>query len=145
MEANGKFNVSWVTFKGPVGARCLQRWADQCREKCSATEGCGDQKYLDSWPGDYPGEVCEIQNIGVGAAPWNLSQYKVMQDLINGFLDYVELSGAPLVFYHFHEYIHGKRLTNYKLRQEDRELIYAPYIEAVEAAKQEVEALKVPA
>src|SRR6185295_7490482 len=73
----GKFNVSWVTFKVPVGFKCLEQWAKNCREKCSAKEGCGDQVYLDSWGTDYPGEVCEIQNIGVGVAPWNISQYGV--------------------------------------------------------------------
>jgi len=140
MEVNGKFNVSWVTFRGAVGFKCLEKWARQCREKCSAKEGCGDQKYLDAWPTDYPGEVCEIQNIGVGTAPWNVSQYRVVDGPWG-----VRLNGQPLIFFHYHEYQHNQRLTNYKLRKEDRDLIYAPYIEAVEAAKARVESLMMEA
>jgi len=151
MEQNGRFNVSWVSFKGPIGLTCLQRWADQCREWCfnKYEDGkFGDQKYLDSWPDAYPGEVCEIENMGVGTAPWNLNQYSLTGNDKNIFLCSAAVDDglglvSRLVFYHYHEYLHNKRLTNYKLRDEDRELIYAPYIAAVEAAKQRVDAIKV--
>src|SRR6185436_1062763 len=34
IATNGRFNVSWVTFKCEVGRECLNRWAKQCREWC---------------------------------------------------------------------------------------------------------------
>lgn len=141
MEVNGRFNVSWVTFRGPIGFECLENWARQCREKCSAKEGCGDQKYLDTWSTDYPGEVCEIQNIGVGAAPWNLSQYKVIGDWHDEVLLRDGTLRQSLVMYHFHEYQHGKRLTNYKIREQDIKWIYVPYIAAVTEARKQIDSL----
>lgn len=142
LEVNGQFNVSLVHFKNdPVGRECLSTWAAQCREKCSAKEGCGDQKYLDAWPAKYGPELCVIQNIGVGLAPWNLANYWVHLDahdftLIAGRHGF---GGWRVVMYHFHEFRSNTdgsyRLTNYDLRPEDVELIYEPYIQAVEAAK----------
>ena len=133
---NGKYAVQWVTFKGEVGRRCLSRWAGQVREWCYYRHEDGkfaDQKYLDSWMTDYPGEVCEIQNPGVGLAPWNVANYDVSGFELHGQYRQI-VDGHPLVMYHFHEYSHGKRLTGWKLRESDKELIYAPYAKAIEAA-----------
>ncbi len=130
IETNGRFNVSWVTFKGEVGKQCLSRWAAQCREWCfyrTEPGRFGDQKYLDEWPKLYGDAFCEIQNIGAGLAPWNLGQYNLTAG--------PKVDGVPVVFYHFHEYDHGKRLTNYKIRVKDEVLIYKPYIDAYERAK----------
>ncbi len=128
---NGKFNVSWVTFRGEIGSRCLSRWAAQCRDWCfyrNEPGRFGDQKYLDEWESLYGDEVCVIQNIGAGTAPWNLQQYRVTEG--------PKVNGVPIVFYHFHELAlkpdgSVSRLTNYNLRPEDRELTYAPYLEAL--------------
>lgn len=138
LEPNGKFNVSWVTFKNnAIGRECLSTWARQCRERCSAKVGCGDQKYLDEWPSKYGSELCVIENIGAGVAPWNLQNYEVSPG--------PKVDGVDVTFVHFHEYRHGKRLTNYPLRQQDREFIYDPYIEAVEAAQQRIASVHISA
>jgi hypothetical protein len=135
LEANGKFNVGWVTFRNTeVGRECLRRWAQQCRERCSATVGCGDQKYLDEWPDRYGAEVCIVENIGANVAPWNLGNYIVSHG--------PRVDGVPVCFYHFHEFTETKdgaiRLTNYELRQRDIKLIYEPYIDAYKAAKERI-------
>jgi hypothetical protein len=133
---NGKYNVGVVVFKNTEpGRKCLSKWAADVRSKCSATDGCGDQKYLDSWCCDYGAEVCEL-SIGINVAPWNVANWNVTsaEKLLGiplAFRPTVNVNGVPLVCYHFHEYIHGERLTNYELRQEDRDLIYAPYVHAV--------------
>jgi hypothetical protein len=103
LEGYGRFNVEWVSFRrNEVGLRCLKVWRDQCIEWCFARleEGrLGDQKYLDSWPADYPGEVQILQHKGAGVAPWNFTNYQ-----------YSERGGAlfadecPLIFYHFHQF-----------------------------------------
>lgn len=131
LERNGLFNVGWVTFSELVGVAVCHAWAAQCLKWCYARneEGkFGDQKYLDEWP-KLPGQqCCVIQNIGAGLAPWNLANYELTEG--------PKVDGVNVLFYHFHEYEHGKRLTNYDLRPEDKRLIYEPYIAAYEAAKE---------
>lgn len=126
-EANGVYNVGWVTAKNTdAGRKCIARWAAQCREWCfnreEGSHACGDQKYLDTWPTDYPGEVCAIQNPGVNLAPWNVEQYAIGEG--------PTVDGKPVVFYHLHEYIDPHHLTKYTLRAEDRAFIYFPYNKA---------------
>jgi hypothetical protein len=134
---NGKYAVQWVTFRGEVGRRCLQTWAGQVREWCFYRHEDGkfaDQKYLDTWCEDYPGEVCEIQHPGVGCAPWNIANFHIAEG--------PTVDAWPLILYHFHEYLHGQRLTNWKLRPSDVELIYKPYGEAIERNVRMLEGLK---
>lgn len=125
LEVNGRYNVGWVTFRGNAGRRCLTDWASDVRNKCSATDGCGDQKYLDEWPEKYGAEVCEL-GIGVNVAPWNLANWRLTAG--------PRVDGVNVICFHAHEYLHGQRLTNYELRNEDRALIYVPYINAVNRA-----------
>ena len=130
LEINGKYNVSLVYFKNtPNGRECLSTWAAQCRQRCSAQIGCGDQKYVEEFE-KYGDDLFVIQNIGVGVAPWNLANYKLTAG--------PRVDGQPVVFYHYHEYIHEKRLTKYELRPEDREIIYEPYIQAVNRANERI-------
>lgn len=148
LEKNGKFNVSWVTFKNDwAGKQCLARWSEQCRKRCSADVGCGDQKYLDEWPDRYGALLRTIKNIGAGLAPWNLQTYGLYQfasgppqlapPCDHGFAGFV-----PVVFYHYHETRFDEwgaiRLTNYPLRMGDVEILYKPYIAAVNAAKERI-------
>ncbi len=144
---NGTFNVGVVyAANTPSGRTCIGRWAEQCREWCFARNDngkFGDQAYLDSWPQDYPGEVCIIKNLGVNLGPWSIGNYGIFQS--GKFVDGIYRSNAgpicigipsstfsdELVCYHFHEYIHNLRCTDYPLRLRDRELIYEPYIQAV--------------
>lgn len=140
---NGKYAVQWVTFKGEVGRRALSKWAGQVREWCFYRHEDGkfaDQKYLDTWCDDYPGEVCEIRNPGVGLAPWNIARYDILR-----IDDRITVDLQPVVMYHFHEYLHGKRLTNWKLRDSDKELIYRPYAEAIEQAEKQIAAIHLQA
>lgn len=132
LEVNGKFNVSWVTFHNtPIGRECLNRWAEQCRERCSEKVGCGDQPYLNEWPECYGAECHVIENIGAGLAPWNVGNYRVTEGPL--------VNGKPVTFYHFHELKENEnktfRLTNYSLRSEEIEHIYRPYLQAYQEAK----------
>lgn len=137
LEVNGKYNVGVVTFRNDrIGKACVIEWAEQCRRRCSASVGCGDQQYLDSWPAKYGSAVCIIQNPGIGLAPWNLANYSITERA-----GVVYADGAPVVIYHYHEYIHGQRLTNYELRQQDIDLIYKPYIAANDAMTAKIESL----
>jgi hypothetical protein len=102
-EVNGRFCVEWVSFRrDEEGMACLSRWREQCIEWCyyRLEEGrMGDQKYLDEWPVRYPS--CHIlQHPGAGIAPWNYAQYAFDQNSAGD----ITVQGAPLVFYHFHQF-----------------------------------------
>lgn len=102
LEQFGRFNVGLLVFKRDATSfQVLQWWRERCLEWCKATleDGkYGDQKYLDSWPQLFSGIVA-TQNIGVGTAPWNHSQYKF------GFKDRrVYVNESPLIINHFHAF-----------------------------------------
>lgn len=102
-EVNGRFCVEWVGFRRDVqGLACLSRWREQCIEWCyyRLEDGkMGDQKYLDEWPNLY--SKCHIiLHTGAGVAPWNYAQYSFGK-LEN---EYITVEGAPLIFYHFHQF-----------------------------------------
>lgn len=136
LEVNGTFNVGFVHFRNTdVGRRCLERWAAQCRAKCSASDGCGDQLYLNEWPELYGKECCVIENIGVNAGPWSLGNWDVTPG--------PRLQDVTLICYHAHELdLEKGRLTNYELRPEDVTLIYEPYLEALRRAQAKIESVK---
>ena len=102
-DVNGRFCVEWVSFRrDEQGMACLSRWREQCIEWCyyRLEDGkMGDQKYLDEWPGRY--SACHIlMHPGAGIAPWNYAQYHFGKDEAGR----IKVEGAPLVFYHFHQF-----------------------------------------
>lgn len=140
---NGKFNVQIVAFQGPVGMAALRKWAAQCQDWCFATHDAGrfgDQGYLDSWPKDYPDEVCEISNPGVGLAPWNIANYAIASDG-----DSVMVDTFRLVVYHAHEFTQLDnglfRYTGWPLRDSDKKFIYEPYVAKTRQWKSRLESM----
>lgn len=102
-EVNGRFCVEWVSFRrDEQGMTCLARWREQCIDWCyyRLEDGkMGDQKYLDEWPDRY--SSCHIlQHLGAGVAPWNYAQYRFGRDDAGN----ITVDGAPLIFYHFHQF-----------------------------------------
>lgn len=135
MEKNGRFNVGLVHAKNTApGRSCIFKWAANTRRWCfNRVEGdhaCGDQKYLDDFERDYPGEVCAIANIGVNCAPWNMDQYS--------FGAGPTVDGVPVVCFHFHEFLDREHLTNYQVREEEREHTYRRYVHAWTAANERI-------
>ncbi len=102
LEINGKFCVEWNSFRRNIeGMQCLDIWRRQCLEWCfyRNEEGkMGDQKYLDDWPKKY--NSCHIiKNFGAGIAPWNYSQYRILQKD-----NLITINNVKLIFYHFHQF-----------------------------------------
>jgi len=102
-EVNGRFCVEWDSFRRDAqGLACLAQWRAQCIEWCyyRLEDGkMGDQKYLDAWPSLY--SACHIlMHAGAGIAPWNYAQYRFGEDAHG----HITVEGAPLVFYHFHQF-----------------------------------------
>lgn len=135
ITASGRFNVAFNTFRNdPIGIRCLNRWRNQCLEWCywKQEDGkLGDQMYLDEWPKLYGKNLVVSKNVGVDAAPWNISQYNVCQQ--NG---KVFINDDKLVCYHFHQFQilspgHFNRILGYTLSRNVVNYIYKPYEEEI--------------
>jgi len=141
-EVNGLFNVQFLTFRRDEnGLACLQWWHDRCIEWCYfrlEETRFADQKYLDQWPQLFEG-VHILRHKGGGLAPWNVSGYDVR---VVG--DTVMVDEDPLVFFHFHK-VRVRRngrydwqAPGYPVSGRVRELIYEPYLEALDDAKRRV-------
>lgn len=101
---NGKYCIQFNTFlNDSAGMQVLKEWEEDCLNWCyyRCEDGrLGDQKYTDKWKQSYSC-VHESENLGVGAAPWNLHQYRMSRNKDREI--YMEYRGRkyPLVFYHF--------------------------------------------
>jgi hypothetical protein len=99
LEKSGRFNVGLVAGLNKSEFKaCVSRWRSQVLNRCDVNdvEGrCGDQTYLNEWPGLYK-SLHVLEYPGAGLAPWNIKNYKVT--IINGTLK-VDLK--PIYFYHF--------------------------------------------
>lgn len=100
----GTYCVECNTFKNDVKAKTLlDVWIAQCLEHCSI-DGDGvywaDQKYMDNWVSDYD-FVIETHNLGAGVAPWNIAQYKLINDTGHSVLLKCKSKKCNLLFYHF--------------------------------------------
>lgn len=147
LEMNGRFCVEWVGFKrDEQGMACLARWREQCIEWCFhrlEDNRMGDQKYLDAWPSTYS-NLCILSHPGAGVAPWNYSQYRFGYSAPQGHT----VDGAPLVFYHFHQF---QLLSNggfdrlsaaYRALGREPEAVYKAYELALKGVLAEVRALR---
>jgi len=130
-KGTGRFNVAFNVFRNnETGIKCLKRWREQCLEWCywRLEDGkLGDQMYLDEWPDLYKKELVISKNLGVDAAPWNISQYKVSK---KG--SWVSINDFKLVCYHFHQFqilgpSHFSRVLGYTLPKDVIDFIYKPY------------------
>jgi len=97
-EAWGRFNAGTVLLRpGEEAEQALRWWRERCLEWCHRGPEPGrwaDQRYLDEWPGRFPG-VRVAQRHGIGLAPWNGSRHELSR--ADGA---VLVDGRPLVFYH---------------------------------------------
>lgn len=123
-DDNGRFNMAFQIYRNsPSGIACLKKWRAECIDWCYDRIENGkyaDQKYLDSWPEDFPDEVVVSQNKGANLAPWNLDNYEIT---FNG--DKYLVDGKPLVFVHYqgfkilskHVFVWYAWRSNYKNRK----------------------------
>lgn len=143
---SGKYCVQFVSFRNnEQGLTALRWWRDRCLEWCYARfeDGkFGDQKYLDDWTTRFSG-VHELQHLGGGMAAWNVQQYDIVQK--NDTLFGREISSGKefsVIFYHFHylRFLAGNRieLGRRLLSEAVLNLLYVPYLRALEDARQEI-------
>ena len=130
----GIFNVAWITFRrDKQGMQCLKKYRQQCLEWCCDYldgDRYADQKYLDSWPLEYP-DLIILKNKGVNLACWNIGNYKLKK---NGTKIFV--NDDELVFYHFAGFeqlrngLYTSNMSSYFIRPGKlvKNEIYAVYI-----------------
>lgn len=151
LSPNGLYNVSWVTFQDDAVAKWLSnRWAQQVIKKCDR-QSCGDQKYLDEWPGLLGNQLHVFEEHGIGMGPWNAKRYSISQ---NGFIESADDNRCPfsttelntVLFYHFHELRRNNDgsyfMTGYQLPSSVIMNIYRPYLKELDAAYNLMEAMR---
>lgn len=137
IERAGKYCVQFNTFiNDKQGKEVLKSWAEQCLDWCYYTPGeekMGDQKYLETWTSEYTC-VHELQHMGGGVAPWNVSEY-ILLDEKNMIFSYKNLP-VQLVFYHFQNIRYLPfSLINIRSSTKDKRVkysIYYPYLIHIE-------------
>jgi hypothetical protein len=135
-EKSGVYCVQFMCFKNTEeGITALSWWRDRCIEWCYASHEdgkFGDQKYLDDWTTRFKG-VHVMNHPGGGLAPWNVQQYKIVQDHGLRVIDKKNGKKLPLIFFHFHGV---KFYTNqyvsccealYEIDRCTKRLLYLPY------------------
>jgi hypothetical protein len=138
-EANGIYNVQFMTFRRDEnGLAALRWWHARCLEWCYLRFEDGkfaDQKYLDDWAERFDG-VHVLRHPGGGLAPWNLDRYE-----LHSYDGQVLVDGEPLVFFHFHRVrmrldgAYDSHAPGYLSSSAADELIYRPYLAALDEAK----------
>lgn len=145
-KANGKYCVQFMTFKNnEYGMKVLNWWRDRCIEWCYARHEdgkFGDQKYLDDWMTRFE-SVHELQHLGGGVAPWNMTQYQYRLENDQVILN-ANGKDYPLVFFHFHAlkiYNDKYDLGIYDLNDDIVNLIYKPYLKHLEEIDKKLRSL----
>ncbi len=131
----GRINSGLVGFKkNEEGQTALNWWADLCLDWCGSIpeeNRYTDQKYLDDARNRY-NSVCELNTIGVNAAPWNTLEREVSSREGN-----IYIGNDVLIIFHFQ----GLKIINrnffnlypppMRISKEAKKLIYDPYSKAM--------------
>ncbi|WP_373974368.1 glycosyl transferase [Chitinibacter sp. SCUT-21] len=129
---NGYFCVQFMIFKREGSKEILDIWQQQCIEWCYARAEngrFGDQKYLDTWPTDYPSQVHVLSKPELTQAPWNAMRYPHSEAVLYHFHDvrlserYIVRSGnwipAPTLNYVYSLYFRDLRRTISELKEQN--------------------------
>jgi len=138
MNEAGRFNAGYIAFRSTKqGREALRWWREKCEESCSVrpnSQGYADQRYLEDFPKLFSG-VTISGNVGVNAAPWNISGKKITKKQGAVFVDNDELliyhmQGFKKIGFNFFDLYSGE----FKLSAEVRDFIYAPYVSHLEGS-----------
>lgn len=144
-ERCGKYCVEFTTFMNTKNGReVLKWWCQQCIEKCvELPDGIhfGDQKYLEEFEEKFKG-VYTYEDCGAGVAPWNISEYKLQNNLMY----YKNSIPVSIIFYHFHS-LHIRKegradiAVHSRPGKADKDLvnrIYIPYLQGLRECEKEI-------
>ena len=144
----GTYCVQFITFRNNTeGMKVLNWWVDACLEWCydRYEDGkFGDQKYLDDWTTRFEG-VHVLNHLGGGLAPWNVQQYGVINETVDG-IKLVEKSSSDQftsIFYHYH-YVrfYSSGLVDFgwfKLGKDIVKRFYSSYVKELNCSLKEIQ------
>ena len=146
-KTSGIFCVQFMFFRNnKEGNKILNDWRTQCLKWCFnrfENNKFGDQKYLDSWPKKYK-NIHILKNLGGGVAPWNVQQYKLLNN--SKLSKRSDKFNFDLIFYHFHnlKFIneHITYIGGYRISKEIIKNIYVPYIKRVRSINKKIKKKK---
>lgn len=141
----GHFCVECNTFRNSAEAkRLLNIWIGKCIEDCSARKDgihWGDQMYISNWANQYD-TVIESGILGAGVAPWNISQYKLIDSQDSKIHLKRKGQQISLLFFHFEGITYSsKSEANIHVYStwgiDDRlvRLLYYPYLKQIDEIK----------
>ena len=147
-KRSGKYCVEFNYFDQSDNSRsALCWWKERCFEWCYhiyENDRMGDQKYLEKFPLFFKG-VHELENLGGGVAPWNLSQYKYAEGNSVS-LKLRELSTEKkfeIIFFHFQSmrYINENFIIirSGTHSKKTKAAIYEPYLRELEKIRAELD------
>lgn len=130
----GVYCVQFMPFTRQGSREIRSRWQNECIDWCSSTPDStrfGDQKYLDSWPSDFPNEVRVLERPELTQAPWNVTRF----------------DAEDAVTFHFHRLRlatpERAELGLYAIPRKHLQVIYRPYLTDIRAALNSLAALGV--
>ncbi len=149
----GKFQAGLIGFKNDShGMESLRWWKKKCIEWCSHEENndrYGDQKYLDQIP-LYFQRIKISEHLGINAAPWNCVYNNNFEISKNNQQVFIE--NQPLVVFHFaclsifdFDKFDLWSLGTLQIPSKILTQIYAPYLEELQLAMEEVKAVDLDA
>jgi hypothetical protein len=77
-EKSGFYCVQFLIYARNSSDEVVKNWQRQCIAWCfnrSEDGKFGDQKYLDSWPEEFPDKVHVLDNPGLIQGPWNAKRF----------------------------------------------------------------------
>jgi hypothetical protein len=144
-KMHGKYCVQYNTFTNcPESLALLKRWKTNVIADCEYNkkkQKAGDQKYLEEFP-LLSKAVYIPKNIGVGVAPWNIKQYRLVEQDGKRIIITDTNKKASILFYHYQniKYISDK-IVNIGAGRCDRclkERLYYPYLKEVDDIRKQL-------
>jgi len=144
-KIHGKYCVQYNTFTNCSESRTLlDRWKMNVVADCEYNKKkkkAGDQKYLEEFP-VLSHAVYIPKNIGVGVAPWNIKQYKLLKKSGKDIVITDNNEKSKILFYHYQniKYI-SNRIVNIGAGRCDQRLkvvLYYPYLKEIDDIRKQL-------
>lgn len=128
----GIYCVQFMPFTRNGSAAIRKEWQEKCLDWCFAVDEpkrFGDQKYLDDWPQQFPGQIKVLESVEKTQAPWNA----------------VDFDPDQAVLYHFHRLrlasTQRAYVGTYRLPRKTVNSLYRPYLADIREANDELAGL----
>lgn len=125
----GIYCVQFMPFTREGSMPIRSDWQNKCLDWCFAIDEptrFGDQKYLNAWPNQFPGQVQVLPHVELTQAPWNA----------------VSFHPRDAVFFHFHRLRlaspHRAFVGTYRLPRKTVRTLYRPYLADIREANEKL-------